>query len=231
MQPRPSVHQFDRRDIGRACKVLECSRAQLAKRLSVSRACVSRWESGVRAPQRADAARLRALLGESMAPGVDVFEVRTKLGMTQRVFGAQFGVSRQQVQKWESGAAWPHRQQLEKLVKFAAAIAVTRAPLSVVEPDMLTVSAAAAVSGITEKTIRKALKDGRLAYTVDTSSGPWPKPGRYLIRRADVDAFKANGYDPYFRKGRFKGTSVGVSGNGNGVVAFPNRRVDHGDQI
>jgi DNA-binding transcriptional regulator YiaG len=36
--------------------------------------------------------------------------------MTQRVFGAQFGVSRQQVQKWETGSARPHRRQLEKLV-------------------------------------------------------------------------------------------------------------------
>jgi hypothetical protein len=107
-------------------------------------------------------------------------------------------------QKWESGAAWPHRQQLEKLVKLAAA--VTRAPLSAVEADMLTVRAAAGVSGITQKTICKALKDGRLEYTVDTSPGPWLKQGRYLIRRADV-AFKANGYDPYFRKGRFKGTN------------------------
>ena len=42
--------------------------------------------------------------------------------------------------------------------------------LAMSDPEMLTVSGAAAFSGITEKTIRKALKDGRLAYTVDTSS-------------------------------------------------------------
>jgi hypothetical protein len=42
---------------------------------------------------------------------------------------------------------------------------------------MLIVSAAAAASGITEKPIGKALKDGRLASTVDTSPGRRPKGG------------------------------------------------------
>jgi helix-turn-helix protein len=60
-----------------------------------------------------------------------------------------------------------------------------------------------AYSGITEKTIRKAIKGGRLAYTVDTSPGPWPRQGRYMIRRSDLEAFKANGYDPYFKNGRW----------------------------
>ena len=121
--------------------------------------------------------------------------------MTQRVFGAQFGVSRQQAQKWESGKAMPHRSQLDKLVKLAGAATTVRAPLVISDPEMLTVSGAAAHSGITEKTIRKALKDGRLAYTVDTSPGPWPRQGRYLIRRSDLEAFKVSGYDPYFKKG------------------------------
>jgi DNA-binding transcriptional regulator YiaG len=202
LRSRVSVHQFDRRDIKRACKALDCSRAQLAKRLGVSRACVSRWEKGLRAPQRGDAARLRALIGESLAPGVDVFALRKKLGMTQHVFGAQFGVSRQQVQKWENGAAWPHRRQLEKLVKLAevATTSVARGAGA----DILTVSGAAMYSGITEKTLRKAIKGGRLPYTVDTSPGPWPKSGRYLLRQADVDDFKVNRYDPYFRKGRWE---------------------------
>jgi hypothetical protein len=62
---------------------------------------VSRWENGSRAPQQADAARLRSWLGKDTGSVVDVFDLRSKLGMTQRVFGAQFGVSRQQVQKWE----------------------------------------------------------------------------------------------------------------------------------
>jgi len=122
--------------------------------------------------------------------------------MTQRVFGAQFGVSRQQVQKWESGTAVPHRNQLQRLVKLATATVSTPA-LAVSHPDMLTVSSAANYSGITEKTIRKAVKDGRLPYTVDTSPGPWPKTGRYLIKRADLDVFKTNTYDPYFKKGRW----------------------------
>jgi transcriptional regulator with XRE-family HTH domain len=121
--------------------------------------------------------------------------------MTQRVFGAQFGVSRQQVQKWESGAAWPHRRQLEKLVKLAE-VATTTVPG---EPraDMFTVSAAATYSGIAEKTLRKAIKAGRVPYTVDTSPGPCPKSGRYLIRQGDIDDFKSKCYDPYFKKGRW----------------------------
>jgi DNA-binding transcriptional regulator YiaG len=201
VRSRFSVHQFDPRDIERACKALDCSRAQLAKRLGVSRACVSRWEKGLRAPQRGDAARLRALLGESLAPGVDVFALRKKLGMTQRVFGEQFGVSRQQVQKWESGTAWPHRRQLAKLVELSDV--ATTSLLTGPRSDMFTVSAAAMYSGITEKTLRKAIKAGRLPYTIDTSPGPWPKSGRYLVRQGDIDHFKLNGYDPYFKKGRW----------------------------
>jgi hypothetical protein len=37
------------------------------------------------------------LVGEPGESAVDVFDLRAKLGMTQRVFGAQFGVSLQQV--------------------------------------------------------------------------------------------------------------------------------------
>jgi DNA-binding transcriptional regulator YiaG len=203
------VHQFQPRDIERVCKTLSCSRAQLAGKLGVSRACVCRWEKGLRAPQSGDAARLRAWLGK---------DLRAKLGMTQRVFGAQFGVSRQQVQKWESGKAMPHRSQLDKLVKLAAAAATVRTPLVTSHLDMLTVSGAAACSSITEKTIRKAIKDGRLAYTVDTSPGPWPRQGRYLIRRSDLEAFKVNGYDPYFKKGRWIRASEGQEAAG--VLTF-----------
>jgi excisionase family DNA binding protein len=107
------------------------------------------------------------------------------------------------VQKWESGAAVPHRSHLDKLVKLVAASATVPAPLTISRPDMLTVSAAAAYVGITEKTIRNAVKDGRLAYTVDTSPGPWPRQGRYLIKRSDLEAFKADRYDPFFKKGRW----------------------------
>jgi excisionase family DNA binding protein len=198
------LHQFRPRDIDRVCKKLSCSRAQLAARLSVSRACVCRWEKGLRAPQGSDAARLRAWLGPSDAENiVDVFDLRRKLGMTQRVFGAQFGVSRQQVQKWETGKAAPQRGHLDKLVRLVATAATVTVPLAISHSELLTVSAAASYSAITEKTIRKAVKEGRLPYTVDTSPGPWPKPGRFLIRRADVEEFKANRYDPYFRKGRW----------------------------
>jgi DNA-binding transcriptional regulator YiaG len=213
------VHQFQPYDIERVCKMLSCSRAQLAGKLGVSRACVCRWEKGLRAPQSGDAARLRAWLGKDADTVVDVFDLRAKLGMTQRVFGAQFGVSRQQVQKWESGKAMPHRSQLDKLVKLAASTATIRAPLVTSHPDMLTVSGAAAYSSITAKTIRKALKDGRLAYTVDTSPGPWPRQGRYLIGRSDLEAFKVNGYDPYFKKGRWIRAREGQEAAG-GVLAF-----------
>jgi transcriptional regulator with XRE-family HTH domain len=79
---------------------------------------VSRWEKGLRAPQAGDAARLRGWLGEDTSTIVDVFDLRAEVGMTQRVFGAQFGVSRQQVQKWESGKATPRRSHLDKLVKL-----------------------------------------------------------------------------------------------------------------
>ena len=164
MERRAKVYQFQPRDIERVCKALNSSRAQLANRLGVSRACVSRWERGLRAPQGGDAARLRALVGEHAGPAVDVFDLRAKLGMTQRVFGAQFGVSRQQVQKWESGTAVPHRTHLDKLVKLAATPRAPTPPVS--HPDMLTVSGAATFTNITEKTIRKAVKEGRLPYNV-----------------------------------------------------------------
>jgi hypothetical protein len=85
---------------------------------------------------------------------------------------------------------------------------------------MLTVSGAAAYSSITEKTLRKALKDGRLAYTVDTSPGPWPRQGRYLIRRSDLEAFKVSGYDPYFKKGRWARGRQGQE-SAVGLLAFP----------
>jgi DNA-binding transcriptional regulator YiaG len=195
------VYQFQPGDIERVCKTLSCSRAQLARTLGVSRACVSRWEKGLRAPQGGDAARLRTMVGKQEGPTIDVFDLRAKLRMTQRVFGAQFGVSRQQVQKWESGTAVPRRNHLDKLVKLAAKATTRRLPVA--KPDLLTVSGAATLANITEKTIRKAVKEGRLPYTVDTSPGPWPRSGRYMITRADVESFKLNAYDPCFRKGRW----------------------------
>ena len=150
MERRAKVYRFQARDIERLCTTLNCTRAQLAGRLGVSRACVSRWERGLRAPHGGDAARLRALVGEPGRSAVDVFDLRAKRGMTQRVFGAQFGVSRQQVQKWESGAAVPHRSQLQKLVTLAAA--ATGSALQISHPEMLRVSGAAKHSAITENT-------------------------------------------------------------------------------
>ena len=73
MERHQTVYQFQPADIDRLCKALQCSRAQLAGRLGVSRACVSQWEKGKRVPQRLDAARLRQLLGEQMGPAIDVF--------------------------------------------------------------------------------------------------------------------------------------------------------------
>ena len=226
MKRRSTVHQFQAADIGRLCKILNCSRAELSGRLNVTRACVSQWEKGKRVPQQADAARLRQLLGEPVGNAVTVFELRQKLGMTQRVFGAEFGVSRQQVQKWESGKAVPRRSQISKLMKLAGAATAVTAPLMISHPEMLTVSAAAAYSGITEKTIRKAVKGGRLAYTVDTSPGPWPRSGRYLIKRADLESFKMNVYDPYFKKGRWTRANHDQQ-PAIAVIAFPGVDVEN----
>ena len=136
------VHRFQPHDIERVCQTLSCSRSQLATKLGVSRACVSRWEKGLRAPQDGDAARLRGWLGEDTSTIVDVVDLRATVGMTQAVFGAQFGVSRQQVQKWESGKATPQRSHLDKLVKLASAAVTIRAPLAISNPEMLTVSGA-----------------------------------------------------------------------------------------
>ena len=226
MRQAAKVHQFQPLDIDRVCKALSCSRSQLAAKLGVSRACVSRWEKGLRAPQGGDAARLRGWLGEDTSTIVGVFDLRARLGMTQRVFGAQFGVSRQQVQKWENGKATPQRGHLDKLVKLAGAAATVRAPLAISHPEMLTVSGAAKFSGITEKTIRKAIKTGRLAYTVDTSPGPWPRQGRYLIGRSDLEAFKTNSYDPYFKKGRWVRAGREQSLVIGSALAFPVSAVD-----
>ncbi|MGH9420606.1 MAG: helix-turn-helix domain-containing protein, partial [Thermoanaerobaculia bacterium] len=181
---------------------------------------MSRWEKGLRAPQRADAARLRTWLGKDTGTVVDVFDLRSRLGMTQRVFGAQFGVSRQQVQKWESGKAAPRRSQLDKLVSLAGAAATVATPLARSLPRMLTVSGAVESSGITEKTIRNAIKNGRLAYTVDTSPGPWPRSGRYLIQPDDLETYRVTGYDPHFKKGRCANRSGGPIATG-ATLAFP----------
>jgi DNA-binding transcriptional regulator YiaG len=196
------VYQFRPSDIDRICRQLNCSRAQLAATMKVSRACVTRWAKGVRGPQGGDAARLRALVAEETGPVVNVFALRARLRMTQRVFGAQFGVSRQQVQKWETGKATPHRSQLDKLVRLADAAAAALG-LALADPDLFTIAGAAKYSGITAKTLRKAVKQGRLLHTIDTSPGPWPRSGRFLIRRTDLDAFRLNDYDPYFKKGRW----------------------------
>jgi hypothetical protein len=106
------------------------------------------------------------------------------------------------VQKWETGAATPRRRQLEKLVRLAESTA-SAPPIAPNDPDLFTIAVAARHSGISEKTLRQAVKQGRLPHTVDTSPGPWPRCGRFLLRRADLHAFKLNDYDPYFRKGRW----------------------------
>ena len=67
---------------------------------------------------------------------------------------------------------------------------------------MLTVSGAAAHSSITEKTIRKALEGWQTRLHGGYVARSVAEAGRGLIRRSDLEAFKANGYDPYFEKGR-----------------------------
>jgi DNA-binding transcriptional regulator YiaG len=190
-------------DIAKICGRMQCSRSQLAERLGVSKASVSRWEKRIRSPRGKDADRLRELLGEQAAPVLDVMALRLSLKLTQRDFGKHFNVSRQQVAKWEQGAVEPRAQHFETMVKLATTVAsMEDRPTPVRNADLLTVIAAATYLHVAEKTIRNAIKDGRLVYVRDTMPGPWPKNGRYLMARTDLDAFKTGGYDPCFKKGR-----------------------------
>jgi hypothetical protein len=115
----------------------------------------------------------------------------------------------------------PHPSHLKVFSKLATTITSTAdEPIPVLKTDQLTVAESAAYLHVAGKTIRNAIKDGRLAYVRDTMPGPWPKDGRYQMTRADLDAFKINGYDPCFKKGRL------VCGNREheraaAVLAFP----------
>ena len=118
--------------------------------------------------------RLSAMLGEQTGHAVDVFELRQKLAMTQRVFGAQFGVSRQQVQKWESG----------KLCRSGASSIISeargrvgngscRASHDFSHPECSLSARRRRISGSPKKrSARPSKTDGSL--TRDTSPGPWP---------------------------------------------------------
>lgn len=203
MAGRARTRQVWPDDIGKICDHLKCSRVQLAELLKVSKACVSRWEKGTRRPRGRDAELLRELLGNAAAPILDITALRRRLRFTQRDFGQQCGVSRQQVAKWEQGTAEPRAKHFDLMVRLATTVANMDAPTPVWKTDLLTVTESAAYLHVAEKTIRNAIKDGRLPYVRDTIPGPWPKDGRYQMARTDLDAFKMKGYDPYFKRGRF----------------------------
>ncbi len=129
--------------------------------------------------------------------------LRRQLNETQQGLGKQFGVSRQTVANWEDGVRKPHPSKLRVFAKLAAKIISRADGPPVRKSDFLTVAQSAAYLHVAEKTIRNAIEDGHLAYVRDTMAGPWPKNGRYLMTRTDLDAFKTKAYDPYFKKGRW----------------------------
>lgn len=85
-----------------------------------------------------------------------------------------------------------HLSQVKVFTKLPTTITSKADELTPVsKTDLLTVAESARYLHVAEKTIRDALKDGRLAYVRDRMPGPWPKDGRYQMTRADLDAFKA----------------------------------------
>jgi excisionase family DNA binding protein len=187
------------------------SQTEFGALFRVSQPAVAGWERGTKKPQGRRAQRLAELTREYLRDGTPVFTpanlvaLRRHLNETQRDFGKHFGVSRQTVANWEGTVRKPHPSQLKVFARLATRITNTAAdrPIPVRKTDQLTVAEAAAYLHVAEKTIRNAIKDGRLAYVRDTMPGPWPKDGRYQLTRADLDAFKTKGYDPHFKKGRW----------------------------
>jgi transcriptional regulator with XRE-family HTH domain len=116
--------------------------------------------------------------------------LRRQLNETQREFGNHFGVSRQTVANWENGS-----RNLPSQVKVFARLATTitsaaGGSTSVRKTDLLTVAESAVYLHVAAKTIRNAIRDGRLVHVRDAMPGPWPQAGRYQMTRADLDAFK-----------------------------------------
>ena len=195
-------------DIRAVRRKLGYSQTEFGALFTVSQPAVACWERGTKKPQGRHAQRLAELVREHLRNGVPVFSpanlmvLRRQLNQTQRDFGRPFGVSRQTVANWEDGRRKPHPSKLKTFAELATKSASAGGPIPVRKTDLLTVAESAAYLHVAEKTIRNAIKDGRLAYVRDTMPGPWPKDGRYQLTRVELDAFKIKGYDPYFKKGR-----------------------------
>ncbi len=220
-------------DIRAVRRRLGYSQTEFGALFRVSQPAIAGWERGTKKPQGRRAQRLAELTRECLRDGVPVFTpanlvtLRRHLNETQRDFGKRFGVSRQTVANWEDGARKPHPSQLKVFVKLATRITGTAAdgPIPVRKTDQLTVAEAAAYLHVAEKTIRNAIKDGRLAFMRDTMPGPWPKDGRYQLTRADLDAFKTKGYDPHFKNGRWV-RAKHMHEPATAVLAFPGPDVE-----
>jgi excisionase family DNA binding protein len=202
------------------------SQTQFGALFRVSQPAVACWERGTKKPQGQHAQRLAELALEHLRDGpvftpANLVALRRQLNETQRDFGKHFGVSRQTVANWEDGLRKPHPSHLKVFANLAAQItSMADGPIPVRKTDLLTVAESAAYLHVAEKTIRNAIKDGRLAYVRDSMPGPWPKDGRYQMTRADLDAFKMKGYDPHFKKGRRARGSQGGE-QAAPVLSFP----------
>jgi DNA-binding transcriptional regulator YiaG len=213
-------------DIRAVRQRLGCSQTEFGALFQVSQPAVACWERGMKKPHGRHTQRLAELALEHLRDGpiftpANLVALRHRLKETQRDFGKHFGVSRQTVANWEDGLRKPHPSQLKVFAKLATQItSLPDGPFPVRKTDLLTVAESAAYLRVAEKTIRNAIKDGRLAYVRDSMPGPWPKDGRYQMTRVDLDAFKMKGYDPHFKKGRWvRGSQEGEPAAA--VLAFP----------
>jgi excisionase family DNA binding protein len=219
-------------DIRAVRQQLGYSQTEFGALLGVSQPAVAGWEQGTKKPQAKNAQRLAEFVREHLRDGLPVFTpanlvaLRRQLKETQHDFGKHFGVSRQTVANWEGASRKPHPSQLKVFAKLATEVRnVADGATPIRKTDGITVAESATYLHVAEKTIRNAIKDGRLPHIRDTMPGPWPKHGRYLITRGDLDAFKMKGYDPHFKKGRW------VRGNHRqesaaAVLAFPGPDLD-----
>jgi DNA-binding transcriptional regulator YiaG len=213
-------------DIRAVRKRLGYSQTEFGALFRVSQPAVAGWERGTKKPQWRHAQRLAEIALEHLRDGLgftpaNLVALRRQLNETQRDFGKRFCVSRQTVANWEDGLRKPHPSQLKVFANLATKVtSMADGPITVRKTDLLTVAESAAYLHIAEKTIRNAIKDGRLAYVRDKIPGPWPKDGRYQLARVDLDAFKMKGYDPQFKKGRWVRWNHGGESTA-AVLAFP----------